>query len=82
MIIAMWLTLQFIYKIYIGILNIEGYFDPMLQMIEHGVKYGFIDSKLASQIIVVSSTPEELLQKMREHTPPTGLVKWLDESNI
>jgi uncharacterized protein (TIGR00730 family) len=66
----------------IGILNTRGYFDPLLKMVENGVEYGFIDAQLAKDVLVVSTDPIELLQKMMDHKPPVGLVKWASESDI
>lgn len=51
-------------------------------MVQNGVKFGFIEAKTASQILVVSSDPADLLKQMEEHKPPAGFTKWLTEKNI
>ncbi len=61
----------------IGVLNVEGYFDPFLAMIERAVSEGFVLAKYR-QLIQVSTNVEELLNRLREHEPLEGLVKWLD----
>eukprot|EP00026_Physarum_polycephalum_P017522 Phypoly_transcript_18772.p1 GENE.Phypoly_transcript_18772~~Phypoly_transcript_18772.p1 ORF type:complete len:201 (+),score=27.87 Phypoly_transcript_18772:137-739(+) len=66
----------------IGILNVAGYYDPLLQQIKNGVKYGFITAETAESIIVVADNPKELLQKMFSQKPPKGFVKWLDEDHL
>ena len=66
----------------LGILNVAGYYDPLLQQIQHGVKYGFITAEMADNIIVTADNPKELLQKMFSQKSPVGFVKWLQEDEL
>jgi uncharacterized protein (TIGR00730 family) len=60
----------------IGILNLEGYFDPMLVMIEHASVEGFIYPE-HKQILQAASNPNELLEKLEAYQPPDKLNRWL-----
>jgi uncharacterized protein (TIGR00730 family) len=44
----------------IGILNVEGYFDPLLALLEHGVAEQFIPPRHV-EVLVVSDHPETLI---------------------
>jgi uncharacterized protein (TIGR00730 family) len=60
----------------IGVLNIEGYFDPMFMMIEHASVEGFIYPE-HRQLLVSSTNPEDLLNLMERYTPPESLGRWI-----
>lgn len=61
----------------LGILNVAGYYDPLLQMIDHAVDHGFIRPK-HRQLVVSSTEPADLLDKLEQQELPEGLVKWID----
>lgn len=48
----------------IGLLNLEGFYDPLLHMVKQMIGHGFLD-KNALDLFVVGNTTEELLQKMQ-----------------
>ena len=56
----------------IGLLNVDGYFDPMLAMLRHGVEEGFI-RRSHLDLITVSADPKtivgELADKIRGNQP-------------
>lgn len=58
-----------------GLLNVNGFFDPLLQTIGNMVREGFLRSDHQNQIIV-SSDIESLLEGMSEYQPPT-VAKWI-----
>lgn len=60
----------------IGILNIDGYFDPMFLMIEHAAVEGFIYPE-HKDLLVAASDPEDLLHKMEAYNPPGNLTRWV-----
>jgi uncharacterized protein (TIGR00730 family) len=60
----------------IGALNIEGYFDPMLLMIEHAKVEGFIYPEHA-ELLIASSDPKELLNKLENYQHPKNLARWV-----
>lgn len=47
----------------VGLLNVDGYYDPLLSFIDKAVEEGFI-KPTARNIIVLAPTPKELIQKL------------------
>lgn len=63
----------------VGLLNTRRYYDPLLTLVEHAVKEGFIFPE-HTQIIASAGTPQQLLKAMEEHQHPTEAVKrWMRE---
>lgn len=60
----------------IGLLNVNGYWDPILAWIEHALDENFIRPHHRG-LIVVANEPVELLDLLAEHEPPAGLTQWL-----
>ncbi len=60
----------------IGALNLEGYFDPLLMMIEHACVEGFIYPE-HKELLISSSDPEDLIDRMRAYRPPETLARWV-----
>ncbi|KAL6518199.1 hypothetical protein OROMI_033900 [Orobanche minor] len=52
----------------IGLLNVNGFFDGLLTFINYSFEKGFI-SERAKCIIVVATTPEELIEKLIAFVP-------------
>lgn len=50
----------------IGLLNTNGYYDPLLNMLKHMINEGFMNAKSTS-LIVHDPDPEQLLYKMENH---------------
>ena len=61
----------------IGVLNVEGYYDPLLAMIEHARRQGFIYAEHRA-LIVCESTPMALLDGLAAYAPPEGLERWVE----
>lgn len=57
--VVTWAQLGFIHKP-VGLLNVAGYFDPLLLLIDHAVQEGFI-AEQHRELLVVASTPKELM---------------------
>ncbi|MCL2309020.1 MAG: TIGR00730 family Rossman fold protein [Proteobacteria bacterium] len=55
----------------IGLLNVEGFFDPLLTMMRHLVAEGFV-LRAHVDMLHVASTPEALLAAMRGHRALDG----------
>ena len=47
------------------ILNTEGYWTPLLKLIEHVIEQGFADASLAG-LVQVADTPEDAMDKLRK----------------
>lgn len=64
----------------IGLLNVDGFFDPLLAMIRHSVTEGFV-AEGNLQLFVVAATIDELLAKMNAYRP-APVNKWLSHDRI
>jgi uncharacterized protein (TIGR00730 family) len=61
----------------IGILNIEGYFDPLLALVNHAAAEGFVRPEHL-ELLVVSEDPETLPMQLLRHVPPPPGPLWID----
>lgn len=61
----------------IGLLNVLGYYDPLLEMIDHVRTEGFIYAEHTG-LFSAADEPEALLSALENHTPPEGLEKWVE----
>jgi len=59
----------------IGLLNVAGYFDPLVRFLDHAVQEGFIKEKHRG-LIVVEERPDALLSRLRKHEMPP-MKRWL-----
>ena len=62
----------------IGILNINGYFDLLIQQLDLMVEEQFL-RPFHREILLHDANPEALLKKMEAYEPPTNLGKWWQE---
>jgi len=53
----------------IGLLNVDGYFDPLLALLEFGADHRFIRRRHLDPL-VVSSDPEAMVADLLAHAPP------------
>ena len=60
-----------------GLLNVEEYWDGLLAVLDHAVDEGFVRKENA-QLVLVAQSPETMLERLLEWTPPAHLEKWLD----
>ncbi|KAL6536451.1 hypothetical protein OROGR_013023 [Orobanche gracilis] len=74
-----------IHKKPIGLLNVNGFFDGLLAFINYSSEKGFI-SERAKRIIVIATTPEELIEKLiafvPEPDPALANVVWTENSTV
>jgi hypothetical protein len=61
----------------IGVLNVQGYFDPLIELIEHAAAQGFIYGE-HRQLLQIESEPGALLERMTAYQPPGDLARWVD----
>jgi uncharacterized protein (TIGR00730 family) len=52
-----------------ALLNINGFFDPLLALFDHAVREHFI-SPAKRQLVLVESEPDRLLDRLRNYQPP------------
>ena len=61
-----------------GILNVAGYFTPLLTFLDHAVTQRFVRPEHRAMVHVAEEAAA-LLEAM-EHAPPPALPKWLDRA--
>jgi uncharacterized protein (TIGR00730 family) len=62
-----------------GFLNIETYWDGMLQFLDHAVREEFVRPENRA-LVLVASSPEGMLEQLLDWSPPAHIEKWLDET--
>jgi uncharacterized protein (TIGR00730 family) len=60
----------------VGLLNVQGYFNPLLEMVEHARHEGFIYSEHRN-LLTAHNEPVELLDHMLAYRPPDDLARWV-----
>jgi uncharacterized protein (TIGR00730 family) len=63
----------------VGLLNVGGFFDPLLALIEHSSVEGFISAHNAT-LVLQEQTPGELLDSFATYVPTPAGSKWMDLS--
>lgn len=58
-----------------GLLNVAGYYDPLLSVLDHMVGKGFL-SKSNRALVLVERDPGTLLAKLERYRPPET-IKWV-----
>ena len=59
-----------------GLLNADGFFDPLLAMFDHAVTERFIVPE-HRRLLVTDADPRRLVAQLRTHRPPQ-VEKWID----
>ncbi len=63
-----------------GLLNVAGYFDPLLEFLDRAVDEKFVRD-VHRAMVVVESDPSELLARFESYEPPR-VVKWINAGTI
>jgi uncharacterized protein (TIGR00730 family) len=61
-----------------GLLNVAGYYDPLLAVFDHMVDQGFLHEKYRAMVLV-ETEPTAMLAMFEEYRPPKT-AKWIDSS--
>ena len=61
-----------------GLLNVAGYFDPLLAFLDHTITEGFVRREQQA-MVVVASTVADLLKRFASYRPPT-VEKWIERT--
>lgn len=59
-----------------GLLNVNGFFDHLLQMLQFQIDQGFIPDRYRS-LLVVSTEPAELIDGLLRHETPASAIQWI-----
>ncbi|MCX7976136.1 MAG: TIGR00730 family Rossman fold protein [Bellilinea sp.] len=70
-----------IHRKVVGLLNINNYFTPLVELIEHARREGFIYSN-HRELFLVENDPKRLLSNLRNHRFPPDLDKWVSRSTL
>jgi uncharacterized protein (TIGR00730 family) len=65
----------------IGLLNVHGFYDGLLSLVDHAIDEGFVPPEHRA-LILEAAEPDVLLDLIERYEPPPPVVKWLrpDES--
>jgi len=63
-----------------ALLNVDGFYTPVLRLLDHAVEENFIRTA-HRQIVVVESEPAPLLDAMTKHKAP-HFHKWIDKDEV
>jgi uncharacterized protein (TIGR00730 family) len=63
-----------------GLLNVAGYFDPLLEFLDHAVAERFVRD-VHRAMVVVERDPAALLARFESYEPPR-VVKWINAGTI
>ena len=63
-----------------ALLNVDGFYDPVLRLLDHAVEEGFIPPAHRG-LALVEAVPARLLDALSAHTPPR-LHKWIDKDKV
>lgn len=61
-----------------AVLNVNGYYDPLLAMVDRAVDEGFVRD-VHRQLLLADTDPARLLDRLSSHTVPI-VDKWIDRS--
>ena len=61
-----------------GLLNVAGYYDPLLAVFDHMMDRGFLATHHRAMVLV-ESDPAAMLERFEEYRPPKT-AKWIDRS--
>jgi uncharacterized protein (TIGR00730 family) len=61
-----------------GVLDVDGYFEPLRALLDGAVRQGFV-SKVHRELVITDDDPARLLGRLAAWTPVTT-DKWLDPS--
>lgn len=64
----------------IGLLNVAGFFDPLIRMIDHAIQEGFIQPGLR-ELFVVEERPDALITTLASHEMPQ-VKRWMGPDGV
>lgn len=74
--ICTWAQLGF-HRKPMGLLNVDGYFDPLLSLLDHAVAERFLQPA-HRELVLVGTAAEDLLRAMARQAPEAETAKWID----
>jgi uncharacterized protein (TIGR00730 family) len=65
----------------IGVLNVGGFYDGLISLVDHTIAEGFVPEQ-HRQLILTAAEPDVLLDLIVSHDPPAPFFKWLERNQI
>ena len=63
----------------VGVLNVDGYYDPLMAFIEHAHAEVFLYTE-HRRLLLADPSPQQLLETMQSFRTPENLSRWVDRS--
>ncbi|MFP3833386.1 TIGR00730 family Rossman fold protein [Chryseobacterium sp. SIMBA_028] len=64
----------------IGVLNIDGFYDDLINLVQNMVDKGFL-KQVNRDMLLISENIDDLLEKMKNYEPPT-VGKWISKEEV
>jgi hypothetical protein len=61
----------------IGLLNTRGYFDPLIELIQHAMREGFLYAEHRT-LLLSSDDPRKLIEMLQTFEVPSNLDRWVN----
>ena len=65
----------------IGLLNTDGYFNPLIYMVDHAVQEGFV-SPAHRELLIIADSVNDWFSLLGEYQPSTISTRWIGMSEI
>lgn len=65
----------------VGLYNIAHYFDPLITLVQHALKEGFIYAE-HNAILLIDENPDQLITALEQYIPPAGMERWLNRGDM
>jgi uncharacterized protein (TIGR00730 family) len=63
----------------VALLNVDGYYDPLIAMLKHTVNEGFMRAPFFD-MLQIAATPLAMIEALRDYTPPSA-DRWPEKRN-
>jgi uncharacterized protein (TIGR00730 family) len=59
----------------VGLLNIDGYYQPLIELVQHAKTEGYIP-EIYADLLILDEDPYRLIERMIQYKPPSAPIKW------
>ena len=64
----------------IGVLNVAGFFNPLIMQMDHAIAEGFV-RPAHRDLLIIDEDIDTLLSRIDAYVPPAGVVKWQSQDD-
>lgn len=61
----------------IGLLNTRGYFDPLIELVQHALREGFLYTEHGT-LLLSAEDPHQLIEMLQSYEVPRNLDRWIN----